>query len=100
MNWSSASLPSIARVRVVWRPDLLGTPRYPGDHYPPIQRTDAQSAEWRRLLGEAEVMLDVDQPSAADIVRMAPRLKLGSVVELGRRRLDSSSGPGRDTRSS
>ena len=60
---------------MVWRPDLLGTPRYPGDHYPSIQRTDAQSAEWRRLLGEAEVMLDVDQPSAPDIVRMAPRLK-------------------------
>jgi glyoxylate/hydroxypyruvate reductase A len=63
------------RVHLLWRPDLLGTPRYPGDHYPPIHRTDAQSAEWRRLLGQAEVMLDVDQPSAPDIVRMAPRLK-------------------------
>jgi glyoxylate/hydroxypyruvate reductase len=63
------------RVHLKWRPELLGTPRYPGDHYPPVQRTAEQSAEWRRLLGEAEVMLDVDQPSAPDIVQLAPRLK-------------------------
>ena len=62
------------RVHLVWRPELLGTPRYPGDHSPPIG-TDAQSAEWRRLVGEAEVMLDVDQPSAPDVVQLAPRLR-------------------------
>jgi phosphoglycerate dehydrogenase-like enzyme len=63
------------RARVTYCPELLGQPRYPGDHFPPIHRTEPQSAEWARLLGEAEVMLDVDQPSAADIVRLAPRLK-------------------------
>ena len=63
------------RVHLVWRPELLGTPRYPGDDSPPIRRTDAQSAEWRRLVGEAEVMLDVDQPSAPDVVQLAPRLR-------------------------
>ena len=63
------------RVQLSYRPDLLGQPRYPGDHYPPIQRTAAQSAEWAHLLAEAEVMLDVDQPSAPEIVRLAPRLR-------------------------
>jgi len=64
-----------SRLRVVARPELLGQPRYPGDHFPPIQRSDDQTAEWYRLLGEAEVMLDVDQPSAPEIVRRAPRLR-------------------------
>jgi phosphoglycerate dehydrogenase-like enzyme len=63
------------RVRLMSRPDLLGRPRYPADHFPPIQRTDAQAVQWRRLLAEAEVMLDVDQPSASDIVQLAPRLR-------------------------
>jgi phosphoglycerate dehydrogenase-like enzyme len=63
------------RLRLTYRPDLLGEPRYPGDHYPPIKRTDAQAAEWASLLREAEVILDVDQPSAPDIVRLAPRLR-------------------------
>jgi glyoxylate/hydroxypyruvate reductase A len=63
------------RVHLTYRPELLGQPRYPGDHFPPIQRTDHQSAEWAGLLGDAEVMLDVDQPSAPDIVQLAPRLR-------------------------
>jgi phosphoglycerate dehydrogenase-like enzyme len=63
------------RVQLTYRGDLLGHPRYAGDHFPPIQRTEAQAGEWARLLGEAEVMLDVDQPSAPDIVRLAPRLR-------------------------
>src|SRR3954468_21807567 len=63
------------RLRVIARPDLLGQPRYPGDHFPPIQRSPEQAAEWSHLLGQAEVMLDVDQPSAADIVQRARRLR-------------------------
>jgi phosphoglycerate dehydrogenase-like enzyme len=63
------------RAKLIYRPELLGQPRYPGDHFPPIQRTPAQSVEWRRLLAEAEVMLDVDQPSAPDIVQLAPCLR-------------------------
>jgi phosphoglycerate dehydrogenase-like enzyme len=64
-----------ARVQLISRPELLGTPRYAGDHFPPIHRTAEQAAEWARLLGEAEVMLDVDQPSAANVVALAPRLR-------------------------
>jgi glyoxylate/hydroxypyruvate reductase len=63
------------RLHVIARPDLLGTPRYAGDHFPPIQRSPEQAAEWRDLLTQADVMLDVDQPSAPDIVQLAPRLR-------------------------
>jgi glyoxylate/hydroxypyruvate reductase A len=63
------------RVRVIYRPDLLGAPRYPGDHFPPVQRTPTQSEEWQRLLAQAEVMLDVDRPSASNLPQRAPELK-------------------------
>jgi phosphoglycerate dehydrogenase-like enzyme len=63
------------RLHVVYRGDLLGQPRYAGDHFSPIHRTPEQTVEWHQLLAEAEVMLDVDQPSAAEIVKRAPRLR-------------------------
>jgi phosphoglycerate dehydrogenase-like enzyme len=63
------------RLRISYRPDLLGQPRYPGDHFPPIQRTRTQADEWARLLGEAEVLLDVDQLSTSDFLRRAPRVR-------------------------
>jgi phosphoglycerate dehydrogenase-like enzyme len=63
------------RLAVTYRPDLLGTPRYPADHFPPISRTPAQAQEWARLLAEAEVMFDVDQPSMSDFVGRAPNVR-------------------------
>jgi phosphoglycerate dehydrogenase-like enzyme len=60
---------------VTYRPELLGQPRYPGDHFPPISRTAEQESEWARLLAQAEVMLDVDQPSVADFRRKAPLVR-------------------------
>src|SRR5262249_24655488 len=44
-----------ARLDVVYRADLLGLPRYPGDHTAPATRTAAQAAEWTALVAEAEV---------------------------------------------
>ncbi len=64
-----------ARVHLMYRAELLGQPRYAGDHFPPVQRSQAQSAAWQQLLREAEVMLDVDEPSAPQIVQLAPRLR-------------------------
>jgi phosphoglycerate dehydrogenase-like enzyme len=63
------------RVAVVYRADLLGRPRYPGDHTAPTTRTPAQAAEWTALVAEAEVMFDVDRPTVADLPRQAPRLR-------------------------
>ncbi len=63
------------RLEVIYRSDLLGKPRYPADHHPPVQRTAAQAAEWAALLAEAEVLLDVDGPSMADFPARVPRLR-------------------------
>jgi phosphoglycerate dehydrogenase-like enzyme len=63
------------RLNITYRADLLGQPRYPGDHFPPISRTSAQTEEWFALLAQAEVMLDVDQPSVSDFRRLAPNVR-------------------------
>ena len=63
------------RLNVIYRPDLLGKPRFPGDHYAPIQRTPAQAAEWAHLLAKAEVLLDVDRPSTTDFFTRAPHVR-------------------------
>lgn len=63
------------RLFVMYRPELLGQPRYPADHFPPISRTVAQEAQWAELLSEAEVMFDVDQPSIAEFRTKAPNVR-------------------------
>ena len=79
---SALEPPQIERIRavdprldVVYRPDLIGRPRYPGDHTAPMTRTPAQAAEWASLVAEAEVMLDVDRATERDLARQAPRLR-------------------------
>ena len=63
------------RLDVVYRADLIGRPRYPGDHTAPMTRTPVQAAEWASLVAEAEVMLDVDRATERDLARQAPRLR-------------------------
>jgi glyoxylate/hydroxypyruvate reductase len=63
------------RLDIVYRADLIGRPRYPGDHTAPMTRTPAQAAEWASLVAEAEVMLDVDRATERDLARQAPRLR-------------------------
>jgi phosphoglycerate dehydrogenase-like enzyme len=63
------------RLDVVYRADLVGRPRYPGDHTAPMTRTPAQAAEWASLVAEAEVMLDIDRATGRDLARQAPRLR-------------------------
>lgn len=64
------------RLDVVYRPDLLGTTRYIGDHTPPVARTEAQEAEWSALLASAEVLFDVDRPNVrTGLIERAPRLR-------------------------
>jgi glyoxylate/hydroxypyruvate reductase len=65
-----------ARVEVIYRPDLLGAPRYVGDHTPPVERNPEQDAEWAGLLASAEVLFDVDPPNVrAGFVDRAPRVR-------------------------
>jgi phosphoglycerate dehydrogenase-like enzyme len=63
------------RLDVVYRPDLLGPPRYPGDHTAPATRTPGQAAEWAAMVAEAEVMFDLDRATGADLPRQAPCLR-------------------------
>ena len=63
------------RLEVAFRPDLLGTPRYDGDHYAPAGRDEAREAEFRALLAETEVLFDFDATTAADLLTLAPRLR-------------------------
>src|ERR1700738_2471908 len=69
-------LPALApRLSVTYRADLVGEPRYPADHHPPVCRTAAQEAEWAALLADAEVLFEVDGPSMPDFSRRVPRLR-------------------------
>ena len=36
------------RIAVTYRADLVGQPRYPGDHTAPMKRSPDQDAEWDR----------------------------------------------------
>jgi phosphoglycerate dehydrogenase-like enzyme len=60
---------------VVYRSELIGRPRYPGDHTAPSARTPAQADEWAALVAEAEIMFDLDRASERDLARQAPRLR-------------------------
>jgi phosphoglycerate dehydrogenase-like enzyme len=64
------------RVEVISRPELLGAPRYVGDHTPPVERSPEQAAEWAALLASAEVLFDVDPPNVrVGFVERAPRVR-------------------------
>ncbi len=63
------------RLEITYRPDMVGQPRYPADHHPPVVRTAAQAAEWAALLAAAEVLLEVDGPSMTDFEARVPRLR-------------------------
>lgn len=73
----------VARVRsarsdvsVVYRPDLIPKPRYVADHTgAPFSRSDAQEAEWRELLSNAEVAFDFDYVRPANYLEHAPALR-------------------------
>jgi phosphoglycerate dehydrogenase-like enzyme len=64
-----------SRIAVTYRADLVGRPRYPGDHTAPMTRSPAQDAEWDRLVAAAEVMFDAYRPRSDDLPRRAPRLR-------------------------
>lgn len=62
-------------VEVVYRPDLIGTPRYIADHNAPTTRTPEQEAEWRALLAEADILFDFDPTHRSDLPEVAPNVK-------------------------
>jgi phosphoglycerate dehydrogenase-like enzyme len=62
------------RLHVVYEPDLLAPPRYHADHYNVIERTPAQEAHWRELLGQADIQFDFDYTHRDDLPDLAPNL--------------------------
>ena len=62
-------------VEVVYRPDLIGVPRFQADHTAPMQRTPEQEAEWRELLAGAEILFDFDHTHREDMPAIAPKLR-------------------------
>lgn len=63
------------QLNIVFRPDLIGAPRYIADHTSLIQRTPEQEAEWRSLLAQADILFDFDATHREDLPDLAPRLK-------------------------
>jgi len=62
-------------VEVIYRPDLLGTPRYIADHNAPTQRTPEQESEWRALLAQADILFDFDPTHRDDLPELAPNVQ-------------------------
>ena len=65
----------VPAVDVVYRPDLIGAPRFQADHTAPVTRTPEQEAEWRDLLAQAEILFDFDQTHREDLPTLAPKLR-------------------------
>ena len=72
------------RIEVMHDPDLLPRPRYPADHggvRPDL--TDAQRDRWSSMLASAEVSLDPDWRSPADLPTTAPALRWVQATSAG-----------------
>lgn len=64
------------RLAVVYEPRLLAPPRYPADHVGgPFTRPEADEAEWRSLLADADILFDFDRPNAAELPDLAPGVR-------------------------
>ncbi len=66
---------AVPQARVIYRPDLLGKPRFAADHTAPNPRTPEQDQEWRSLLAQADVLFDFDFTHPDDLPDLAPNLK-------------------------
>lgn len=64
------------RVDLRYRPDLLPPTRYVGDHGDPAwRRSPAQQAEWRAMLGDADILWDLPHGEPAEILSVAPNVR-------------------------
>ncbi len=59
----------------IYRPDLVGQPRYVSDHSAPVTRTPQQEEEWQTLLGSAEILFDFDYSHRQDLPDLAHKLQ-------------------------
>jgi phosphoglycerate dehydrogenase-like enzyme len=72
------------RIDLIFRPDLMPTPRYVADHGDPTwRRNSSQEREWHRLLGQAEVLLDFPQNETRPLLELAPKLRWVQTTSAG-----------------
>jgi glyoxylate/hydroxypyruvate reductase len=64
-----------ARLKVIYRPDLIGEPQYAADHYSTRSRSPTQEAEWRSLLAEADILFDFDYSHLQDLPELAQQVR-------------------------
>src|SRR4051812_12046077 len=63
------------RLNIIFEPELLGVPRYPADHYNLPKRTPEQESRWIELLGQAEIIFDLDPTHRADLPELATNVR-------------------------
>jgi glyoxylate/hydroxypyruvate reductase A len=71
------------KVRVIFDPELVPKPRYPGDHVGVEGMSAAAVRRWKSLLAEADVMFDFDWLDCAALPHSAPRLKWVQATSAG-----------------
>ena len=65
-----------ARLDVIYRPDLIPSPRFAADHTGPAKNlSDKQEIEWRKLLNEAEILFDFDFHRKEILPELTPNLR-------------------------
>jgi glyoxylate/hydroxypyruvate reductase len=73
-----------ARIRVIWEPALLPSPRYPSDHIGiPPDLNEAELERWRALLAQADVLFDFDWLEPAKLPERAPKLRWVQATSAG-----------------
>lgn len=73
----------VPQANVIYRPDLLGQPRYKNDHTSRPERDEAQEAEWRGLLAQADILFDFDYGNLEDLPELATNLKWVQATSAG-----------------
>lgn len=65
------------RLEIIYEPSLLRPPRYAADHGgdPSFTRTPEQTARWRELLAQADILFDFDATHRADLPDLAPNVR-------------------------
>lgn len=62
-------------VNIIYRPDLIGEPRYIADHSAPVERSSEQESEWQALLGQADILFDFDLSHREDLPDLATNVR-------------------------
>jgi glyoxylate/hydroxypyruvate reductase A len=82
-----------SRLRVLFAPELLPTPRYEGDHHgTPRRLTESEQVHWNALTEQAEVMFDFDWLDPSTLPERAPRLRWLQATSAGIGELVARSG--------